>query len=85
MSHESLHKKVPKHCSLLAAIIMMVLLTNISSAYESLQGPTEVLFHNKAKAYSPQTNGICERFHRTAKEEFYEITFRKNLYQKAGP
>lgn len=36
--------------------------------------------HSRTKAYSPQTNGICERFHRTAKEEFYEITFRKKLY-----
>ena len=36
--------------------------------------------HTKTKAYSPQTNGICERFHRTEKEELYEITFRKNLY-----
>jgi hypothetical protein len=24
--------------------------------------------------------GICECFHRTVKEEFYEITFRKHLY-----
>lgn len=37
--------------------------------------------HSKTKARSPQTNGICERFHRTMKDEFYSITFRKKLYQ----
>jgi len=36
--------------------------------------------HTRTKAYSSQTNGICERFHRTIKEEFYEITFRKKVY-----
>ena len=36
--------------------------------------------HSRTKAYSPQTNGICERFHRTIKEEFYEIAFRKKVY-----
>ncbi len=29
----------------------------------------------KAKAMSPQTNGICERFHKTILNEFYQITF----------
>lgn len=36
--------------------------------------------HTKTKAMSPQTNGICERFHKTLLNEFYQITFRKKLY-----
>ncbi|EPF72443.1 hypothetical protein P253_01572 [Acinetobacter indicus CIP 110367] len=36
--------------------------------------------HTKTKAASPQTNGICERFHKTILQEFYQITFRKKLY-----
>lgn len=36
--------------------------------------------HTKTKAKSPQTNGICERFHRTIQEEFYAIAFRKKMY-----
>ncbi|WP_169295718.1 IS481 family transposase [Advenella sp. EE-W14] len=36
--------------------------------------------HSKTKAMSPQTNGICERFHKTILQEFYQITFRKKLY-----
>jgi transposase InsO family protein len=36
--------------------------------------------HTKAKARHPQTNGICERFHKTILQEFYQITFRKKLY-----
>jgi transposase InsO family protein len=36
--------------------------------------------HTKTKARSPQTNGICERFHRTILSEFYQITFRKKIY-----
>ncbi|MFN7611426.1 MAG: IS481 family transposase [bacterium] len=37
--------------------------------------------HTRTKAQSPQTNGICERFHKTILQEFYQITFRKKLYQ----
>jgi transposase InsO family protein len=36
--------------------------------------------HSRTKARSPQTNGICERFHRTLLEEFYRVAFRKKLY-----
>jgi transposase InsO family protein len=34
----------------------------------------------KTKARHPQTHGICERFHKTILQEFYQITFRKKLY-----
>jgi transposase InsO family protein len=40
----------------------------------------EDIDHSKTKAHHPQTNGICERFHRTIKEEFYDIAFRKKIY-----
>jgi len=40
----------------------------------------EAIEHTKTKARSPQTNGICERFHRTIQDEFYAIAFRKKLY-----
>jgi transposase InsO family protein len=40
----------------------------------------EGIEHSKTKVKSPQSNGICERFHRTIQEEFYAIAFRKKLY-----
>lgn len=40
----------------------------------------EDIDHSKTKAKSPQTNGICERFHKTIQEEFYAIAFRKKVY-----
>ncbi len=40
----------------------------------------EDIDHSKTKARSPQTNGICERFHRTMQDEFYAIAFRKKVY-----
>ena len=36
--------------------------------------------HTKTKAQSPQTNGICERFHKTILQEFYQVTLRKKIY-----
>ena len=36
--------------------------------------------HTKTKVKSPQTNGICERFHQTVLNEFYRVAFRKKIY-----
>ena len=36
--------------------------------------------HTKTKARHPQTNGICERFHKTILQEFYQVAFRRKLY-----
>ena len=37
--------------------------------------------HAKTKAKSPQTNGICERFHRTLLQEFYQVAFRRRVFE----
>jgi len=37
--------------------------------------------HSKTKTRSPQTNGICERFHKTILQDFYQVTFRKKIYR----
>jgi hypothetical protein len=44
--------------------------------YLNLEG----IEHSKTQIRHPQSNGICERLHRTMQEEFYAITFRKKLY-----
>lgn len=40
----------------------------------------EDIEHTRTKVKSPQTNGICERFHKTILNEFYRVAFRKKLY-----
>lgn len=40
----------------------------------------EDIDHSRTKARHPQTNGICERFHRTMQDEFYAVAFRKKVY-----
>ena len=37
--------------------------------------------HTRTKVKSPQTNGICERFHKTILQEFYQVAFRKKIYE----
>lgn len=41
----------------------------------------EDIDHSRTKTKSPQTNGICERFHKTILQEFYQVAFRKKLYR----
>lgn len=41
----------------------------------------EDIDHTKTKVKSPQTNGICERFHKTILQEFYQIAFRKKIFK----
>ena len=40
----------------------------------------EGIEHSKTQVKHPQSNGICERVHRTMQEEFYAVAFRKKLY-----
>lgn len=40
----------------------------------------ENIEHTRTKTKSPQTNGICERFHQTIQNEFYANAFRRKLY-----
>lgn len=51
-----------------------------SHDYELFLGVNDIE-HTKTKARHPQTNGICERFHKTILQEFYQITFRKKIYK----
>jgi transposase InsO family protein len=37
--------------------------------------------HRKTQVHSPETNGFCERFHRTLKEEFFSVAFRRTFYE----
>ena len=48
-------------------------------AYE-LYLDLENIEHTRTKVKSPQTNGICERFHQTIQNEFYASAFRRKLY-----
>jgi transposase InsO family protein len=41
----------------------------------------EDIDHSRTKANHPQTNGICERFHKTLQDECYSLLFRKELYR----
>lgn len=40
----------------------------------------EGIEHSRTKVRHPQSNGICERLHRTMQDEFYAVAFRRKLY-----
>jgi transposase InsO family protein len=48
--------------------------------YQIFLGVSEIE-HTKTKARHPQTNGICERFHKTILQEFYQTAFRKKIFK----
>jgi transposase InsO family protein len=41
----------------------------------------ENIDHTRTKTRHPQTNGICERLHKTMLNEFYRVAFRKKIYR----
>ena len=45
----------------------------------------EDIEHTRTRTKRPQTNGICERFHKTLLNEFYRVTFRKRCYDALEP
>jgi transposase InsO family protein len=53
---------------------------NVESHHFELFIGVNDIEHTKTKARHPQTNGICERFHKTILQEFYQVFFRKKLY-----
>jgi transposase InsO family protein len=40
----------------------------------------ENMHHSKTRAKSPQSNGICKRFHKRVLDEFYRVAFRQKVY-----
>src|SRR3990167_1003045 len=55
----------------------------IETAHPGYLGSQDTFYVGTLKGVGrvyPQTNGICERFHKTILNEFYQITFRKKIY-----
>ena len=70
-------------------IPLLRVLTDRGTEYKGSPGHEYELYlnlegidHSKTKVRHPQSNGICERLHRTMQEEFYAVAFRRKLYDK---
>jgi transposase InsO family protein len=64
-------------------IPLLRILTDRGSEYKGeydLYLQIEDIAHSKTQVRHPQSNGICERLHRTMQDEFYAVVFRKKLY-----
>ena len=46
--------------------------------------PVRDVDHTRTKAQSPQTNGICEGFHKAILNESYQVAFRKEVYPRSN-
>lgn len=49
---------------------------HVYEIYLSIEG----IEHTRTKGNFPQTDGVCERFHKTMKQEVYDLAFRKKIY-----
>jgi hypothetical protein len=59
----------------------MVIVTTVNDNEFQWDTTLEDIDHAKTRIWSPQSNGICERFHKTILNEFYQVAFRKKLYR----
>ena len=49
--------------------------------YQELYVAVEDIDHTRTRTKSPQTNGICERFHKALLDEFCRVAFCRNVHR----
>jgi hypothetical protein len=69
------------HCGARARSLANGWTSRTCAASEWLYLAVEDIDHTRTKAKNPQTNGICERFHKTVLNEFCRVAFRKKVYR----
>jgi len=62
-------------------IRLLRILTDRGTEYCGNREKHEYQLYLDIEAKSPQTNGLCERFHQTVQDEFYAVAFRKKIYK----